>query len=254
MKTVVFFCVISFALGCSRNTIVTGTYSAISNPDFLQLNADSTFYYKYAAYHLSESSSGRWQKVGSNRIVLNSEFQERYLPLKVSSATKSTDGVLELKMLFEAEMPLANYKCAIFLNDTLYQPTQNNFLISTGIGIADFEKLINLDDLYQGYVRCDSLLLLKIPVMVQKLFFKVVKVPLEITTTSLIKYSLQTEKYVVPPTYGGQMEVVVSFKDFLFNYRMFRGEELRVKRDGISIFNVNKNQWWYIPKSSPTYK
>ena len=250
MKTVLVFCLIVLASGCTRNTVLTGTYSALSNPDFLQINEDSTFYFKYSAYHMSEFSSGRWQMSGAKKIKLNSEVQESYLPIIIHSITNSKDGILELRMKFELEMASENYKYAIFINDTLYQPTQNNFLASTGKGITDFDKGSNLNDLYYGYSRCDSLLSLKIPFNAKSIFFKVVKVPLVITSTNLIKYSLETQKYTLAKYEPNQIEIVISFKDFLFNYRMFKNEELKIKKNGISIFNPNTNKWWYIPKAS----
>lgn len=253
MRTAMIFCVIALTLGCSRKTVVTGTYSAKSNPDFFQINADSSFYYKYNAHHMSEFSSGRWRMSGNNKIILNSEFQDKYLPLKMRAVAKSTEEASQLNLHFDVEMHPENYKCAIFLNDTLYRPIGNNFLSSTGIGVTDFEKMINMNDFYFGYTRCDSLLSLKLPITAQNFFFKVVKVPLEINNTSLIKYSLQTEKYTVSPTDHSHMEIKISFKDFLFNYRIFKNEEVKVKKSGISIFNINTGRWWYIPKSFSTY-
>jgi hypothetical protein len=249
MKTVVIFCAIAFTFSCSRKTVVVGTYSAKSNPDSFQINSDSTFYYKYSAYHLSEFSSGRWRKLSNNRVVLNSGFQDKYLPLKVSYIAKSIREGLELNLHFDVEMPLGNYKCAIFLNDTLYRPIENRYLSSTGISVLDFGKSVNVNDFYSDYTRCDSLLSLKFPVTAQSFFFKIVKVPLEVNTTSLIKYSLQTEKYNLLHTDSSQIEVNLSFKDFLFNYRIFKNEELKVKNSRISIFNINTGRWWDIPKS-----
>jgi hypothetical protein len=246
MKVIAIIYAAVLLCGCSTNIKVVGKYTSKSNPDFFQFNPDSTFYYKYNAYHVNEHSSGRWAQFKRKKVVLNSSIQSRYVPLKITQGLDVRNIDLILKFNFETESDLKNYKCAIFINDTLYSYKETGALVSTGLSTNDFEKEVNIADIYFRYTRCDSLLALRLNNPVHSLFLKIIKY--DINSTYLIRKPLQTEKYVY--SLGIQHATLglnISFADSLFNYRVFNNEVIKIKRKGLMFLNDNNNTWWYVP-------
>ena len=233
--------------GCSANIKVIGKYTSKSNPDFFQFNADSTFYYRYYAHHVNEYSSGRWAKLKGKKILLNSLIQGIDIPLKINLGTDTINAGSSIVLNFEKGLDLKNYKCAIFINDTFYSFKGAGLMVSTGLTIKEFEKEVNLADIYFRYTRCDSLSLLRVNSPIRSIFFKIIKY--EINSSYLIRKPLQTEEY--HSSLGDQHTILgasISFNDSLFNYRIFNDEKIKIRSNGIFLFNENTNVWWYIPK------
>ncbi len=237
--------------GCSANIKVVGKYTSKSNPDFFQFNADSTFDYKYQAYHVNEYSSGKWAQFKEKEVVLNSSIQSRDIPLRVNQSLDRINLGSSIKLNFEANLDLQNYKCVIFINDTLYSFKGEGLIVPTELTITEFEKEVNLADIYFRYTRCDSLSSLRLNSPIRSLFLKIIKY--EINSTYSIRKPLKTEKYIsLLGVKNTALAVSVSFTDSLFNYRVFNNEKVKVKRKGISVFNDNNKSWWYIPKEVNT--
>ena len=239
--------------GCSANIKVVGKYTSKSNPDFFQFNPDSTFDYKYNAYHVKEYSSGKWTQLKGKKVVLNSSIQSRDISLKINQGINTINTGSDIKLNFETVLDLKNYKCAIFINDTLYSFNGTGLMVPTGLTIKEFEKEVNVADIYFRYTRCDSLLSLRLNSPIRSLFFKIIKY--EINSTYLSRKPLQTEKYVSSlDSQHTTLGVSVSFNDSLFNYRVFNNEKIKVRRKGILVFNDNTNTWWHIPKQQNSQK
>jgi hypothetical protein len=247
MKTVMIIYTAFLLFGCSPNIRVIGKYSSKSNPDFFEFNADSTFYYSYSAYHVNESSSGRWTQLKGKTVILNSSIQSRDILLKIDRAFDTNNTGSSIELNFDPEIDLKNYKCAIFINDTLYSFKGGGLIVPTGLTNTEFEKEVNVSDTYFRYTRCDSLLSLRVNGPIRSLFFKIIKY--ELNSSYLTRKPLQTEKYV---SSSGLRHIAlvanVSFNDSLFNYRVFENEKIKIRRRGMLLFNDNTNAWWYVPK------
>ncbi|MDP3394442.1 hypothetical protein [Sediminibacterium sp.] len=247
MKVITIIYTAVLLCGCSANIKVVGKYTSKSNPDFFQFNADSTFDYNYNAYHVNEYSSGRWAQTKGKKVVLNSSIQSRDIPLKVNQDLDTVNKGSSIKLNFETELDLKNYKCVIFINDTLYSFKGKGLIVSTGLTIKEFVKEVNVADIYFRYTRCDSLLSLSLNSPIRSLFLKIIKY--EINSTYLIRKPLQTEKYFSSlGVKNTALNVSVSFVDSLFNYRLFNNEKIKIRRKGLLLFNDNTNTWWHVPK------
>lgn len=247
MKLVVLICTVFLLYSCSSNINVVGKYTSKSNPDFFQFNADSTFYYKYNAFHVSEFSSGRWSKPKRQKVVLNSSIQSRDIHLKIKEEFDTNNSSPIIKFKFDKGLDLKNYKCVIFINDTLYTFKQPDLIFSSGLSLKEFEKEVNVADLFFRYTRCDSLLSLRVNSLIQSIKLKIIK--FENNSDRVIRRPLQTEKYVsLVANLHTTLRVSVSFNDSLFNYNVFSNEIIKIRREGIFLFNENTNRWWYIPK------
>jgi hypothetical protein len=233
--------------GCSTSNSVVGKYTSKSNPDSFQFNADSTFDYKYNFSHLREYSSGRWTQLKGKKVVLNSSIQNTKIPLKVNQDVNTINKGSNVKLNFETELNLKNYKCVIFINDTLYTLKGTSLILPTGLTLKEFEKEINIADIYFRFTRCDSLLALSLNSPIRSLFLKIIKYP--VNSTYLNRNSIQTEEYF--SLLDGQhtsLLVSLSFNDSLFNYRVFNNEKIKIRRNGLLFFNENTNKWWHVPK------
>jgi hypothetical protein len=233
--------------GCSANIKVIGKYTSKSNPDYFELNPDSTFIYKYNTYHVKEYSFGRWNQYKAKEVVLKSYIQSRNIPIKVNQSFNKISTGSNIKLNFETDLDLKNYKCAIFINDTLYSLKGTDLIVPTELTVKEFENEARFTDIYFRHIRLDSLLTLKLDGPVRSLFFKIIK--FEINSSYLNRQSLQTEKYHSSlGSLHDSLVVNVSVKDSLFNYIIFNNEKIKVRRKGILIFNDNTNSWWYVPR------
>ena len=249
--TIIYMAVLFF--GCSSKISVVGRYVSKSNPDSFHFNADSTFYYKYNNYHVNQYSSGKWAQLKGKKVVLNSSIQTRDILLKVNQGLDTINTGSSIKLNFETKLDLENYKATIFINDTLYAFKGANLIVPTGLTIQEFEKEVNVEDVYFRYTRCDSLLSLRLNSPIKSLFLKIIKY--EIKSTHLSRFPLQTKKYI-SSTYGKytNLEINVSFNDSLFNYRLFNNEKIKIRSKELLFFNENTNNWWHIPKQMNSRK
>ena len=62
-------------------------------------------------------------------------------------------------------------------------------------------------------------------------------------TTTYIPLPLTTNKYITDVKNGNNLEVKVNFNDIYFYYKAFNNEKLKIKGDGIKIFNSYKGKW-----------
>jgi hypothetical protein len=246
MKQLTFAIAIILLSGCSKNLII-GQYTGMSNPDSFQFSKDLTYTYGYNAFHLNEYSSGKWYQLNKRIIILNSFVENRNLEVRVDNKKVEVNNDYNLKLTFNSNSNLENYKCVIFINDTLYTLKGSRLLVPTNIIHSQFVKTIELNDLYSMYIRCDSLLLLKVNNAINSISFRVIKLPSNYST-QINKYALESKNTTIFDTENNAISIAISFSDSLFNYRLFRNEKLKISKRGIYIYNENSTKWWYIPK------
>lgn len=245
--TSLIFIVILF-YGCSRNIIIVGKYADKGNPDIFQFKADSTFSYNYNAFHVREYSEGKWVRLNSKLILIKSTIQTKTIPLSINYGSEMQSENYTLMFNFNSDLEIKNYKCAVFINDTLHTLNESSFLVPTKLSADEFRKEINIDKMLASYIRCDSLISVKINTPIKGIYLQLMKCPIKITSNYIIRYPLETEKCNLVSGNANVFLIHMSFKDSLFNYQVFKNEKLKVSRNGVYMMNTNNNSWWYIPK------
>ncbi len=249
MKKIISIFLTTVLLGSCSQKVLVGKYYTKLYPDFFKFTNDSMFEYEYNFIHLKEYSSGKWLKLNSSNIItINSLIQTKKIPIVITKNFGNFDKFQTVNINFDTDTNPKNYKCAVFIDDTLYSLKNNSILSSTDIPFPAFCKEINIDNIFFRYTRCDSLHNFKIKNPVKKIFLKIVKVPYNINSNALLKEPLETEEYSLNDLKVNEFTLNISFKDSLFNYQVFKNERIKVKRRGISIFNAKTDKWQYIPK------
>ena len=198
-----------FLNSCSSVKDISGTYKGDKSYITIQLNKDSTFFYRYKFEFEQKYAQGVWKKMRNNEIMLNGKIKSRVLPLMVQSTiTNENDkGSLFVKMLHMPESERMLYYCSIFINDQYYVTR-----------------------------RCDSLSGISITIPANSFFLGISgseKLPGRFMDT------LFTEK-VFPKIAVADFKVEVAFKDSLFNYKVFDNEVLKVTNKSLKIC-INKD-------------
>jgi hypothetical protein len=207
---------------CSVKQDVVGKYMSKNNPNYLQLRKDGMFIYEYRALHFYQQSIGQWTKDNSSFITLNSPIRSTVIPITVMDRSNTTSNTVTIKLTINDSKALADYKCRLYINDAIYCTK-----------------------------RCDSLSLIPVNLPIENMYFMFIKEPQELTNTYL-SLPLTTEKYSTKPTKGNAFEVNVVFSDIYFYYKAFNNDTLRIKNNGIQLFNSNKGKWEKLLKVSNT--
>jgi hypothetical protein len=206
---------------CTINTNITGKYASNKKPYGFEFRSDSTFLYEYGEFELYKYSSGTWSPLNKHTIILNSKIKNTTIPIKVNEddINNSKKSVLSIALSIDGELNLPDYKCHIYINDTLYEVK-----------------------------RCDSLSLIQINSPIRNVYFQIERHPIVVNST-FISLPLITEGYT-PKRSICNLKIEASFKDSLFSYQSFNNERLKLKRDMIKIFSPFTKKWEGIPKVS----
>jgi hypothetical protein len=224
-----------------------GKYSRVE--DNFHLNGDSTFIYEYYAFHAFENSKGTWKREGKRHIVLNSDIKSRIIPLKVIALNSPTIGETNLSIHVNGDLDKANYKCAVFINDTLCELKFGHFLKSTNMDKEALEHEINVNDLWFRYIRCDSLLSVTTKTPIRNIYFIIRKIPIELTSTNFAPTPLETEKYFFNFNKSdNSYNIIINFNDSLFSYKVFNNEKVELTKRGIKIYSQRTKKWRFYSK------
>jgi hypothetical protein len=218
LKFAIFIIFLSY--GCSINKHFIGKYASNSNPNSFQFKGDSTFLNEYREGHAVKYSKGIWRKASADTVILNSEIKSIDIPLKTIQLEPSKpDNIsLAIDLKIYQGLDLSNYHCYIYLNDKVFQ-----------------------------IVRCDSISSIKLRLPVESLFFVFSKDPLKSFQNT---FPVTSEKVKFNKPLSNDIKIEVAFNDSFFTYHPFNNEKIKVKRNGIRLFNSYLNQWQEIHKVS----
>lgn len=200
--------------GCSVKQDIVGKYMSKNNPNYLQLRKDGTFIYEYRALHLYQQSIGKWDKGSDDLITLNSPIKSTIIPITITNRSTATGNNITIKLNISDSKTLADYKCRLYINDAIY-----------------------------CIKRCDSLSSIPISSPIGSMYFMFIKEPQELTNT-YVALPLTTNKCSPESKNGNNnFEVKADFSDTYFYYKAFNNDTLKIKHNGIQVFNSNKGKW-----------
>jgi hypothetical protein len=157
-----------------------------------------------------------------SEVLLNSVYKDRTLPIQAMEYGTQEFGASNF-LSVEVNIPdeeKPNYRCLIFINDTLCTMK-----------------------------TCDSLSAITIPSSIRSLYFRFSgdeKVPIRMQDT------LSTDRYFPNATMGNKMKIRIQLNDSLFNYRVFDNEVYKVTRKGLRYYDPLVNHWEYIARKKET--
>ena len=216
------FGIIFLCGGCSIN--VVGKYSSIRCLSSFQFKGDSTFMYKYRSYHLYQYSRGKWEWINRNMITLTSDIKDITIPLSVKEIGHidgTTSNIISIDLDIKNSQSLADYMCEVYINDVLY-----------------------------CIRRCDSIASIPVTVPIRNCYFNFTKDP-QIALATAVSPPLLTNKYRSNSSImGNKLIIAISFDDSYFFYKAFNDDTIRVKKQGIRIFNPDLKKWKKISKVS----
>jgi hypothetical protein len=158
---------------------------------------------------------------------LNSGIKSTVIPLSVQESGKIERGLKSTNFLsINVNIPntnLEDYRCAIFINDTLFQER-----------------------------RCDSLSSILISSSIKDIYFEIRKRPIILKDLRLSVDPIITNRFFPKSATDNKLQIGIAFNDSLFSYRIFNNEILRVTKRGIRFYDPKKDKWQYIPKWSNT--
>ena len=204
--------------GCKANYKFLGKYGGKGGNAF-QFKKDSTFIFQYRVPYF-EYSSGKWTKGEKNDIILNSRYKT-IIPLTVSESpigNLDRSNILSIDLEIVDGMGLADYECDVFLNDSLY--------ISR---------------------RCDSISFLKVDRKIETIsleFRRVPRIRIETYSSSPIK----TEIFKLKNSQSNKVKVKISLNENLFFYKAFNGEVVKLGNNHIKIYDRYLKRWIKITK------
>ncbi|MDF2432833.1 MAG: hypothetical protein JWP44_2464 [Mucilaginibacter sp.] len=219
MKLYTIIGIVLFLCSCSIKNDIIGKYMSKKNPNYFQFKKDHIFIYEYRRLHLYQQSTGKWDKV-NNLIILNSEVKSTTIPLKVinNNLINSDNSLISIVLNIKGSYSLSDYICGIFINDTSY-----------------------------CVKRCDSLSSLIIKSPINNIYFKFFREP-KVPTTTYIPLPLITNTYTPEAKTGNKLEIKVDFSDTCFYYKAFNNDTLKIKGNGIKMFNSYQGKWEKISK------
>lgn len=238
MKNYVLLGILLGAIACVTQSKLGKEYSDNNSESTFLFSADSTFTYRQSFEHSKEYSKGKFQSKGS-RIVLNSDIQDR---ISVVSVRESKNDKEILSIILSGHLSQAEYKCEIFINDTLYGLSSRKKLISTGLAHSQAEKEINPSDLYFRYYNGEGLNDLECPVKINSVMLKIVR-NTSSNSTSIFPYAIYTNKYFTKENGLKRIEMKAPINDSLFSYKVFANESVKVCADAISLHSSTNNKW-----------
>jgi len=186
-----------------------------NNPNYLQLKKDNTFIFEYRSFHLYQHSTGVWKKIDKNQIILNSEIKYTSIPIFVSNdRTNRKSNSVDIDLNIIGNHGLADYECAIYINDTTY-----------------------------CIKRCDSLSrIFSTESPINNIYFKFFRKPKTPTTTA-IPLPLITDIYSPKVKGGNELKIKITFKDVYFYYRPFINDTLKVRSNIAKLYDITNRKW-----------
>lgn len=242
MRYILIIAVLFFTISCAVQNTLLKTYSDKNSENTFMFSSDSTFEYRYRYSHLQEYSKGTYKK-DMQGVILNSAIQDRVPEIEVKEFNNNNET---LSVSLKGTASKSEYKCEIFINDTLYKLVNQHQLLTTGLTYQQAEKEVNVSDLYFRYVRADSLTELQLLSEVKSIMLKIVKLPSS-TSTAIYPYTINTLRYVVKSIGSKKIEMNIPINDSMFNYKIFSDEKIKIKQNAISIYNANINKWVRMP-------
>ena len=145
------------------------------------------------------------------------------VPITVKNiGNQGSVNMLSLDLKIDPNKSLSDYKCGVYVNDSLY--------------------LVK---------RCDSISSLAINVPINNIYFHFTKEP-ALTTTTAIAPPVFTDKYVTKTSRGNKLEIEVNFNDSYFYYKSFNGDTVKIKGRNIEIYDAYRKKWEKVLKVSET--
>ena len=206
---------------CTNKIVLDGKYASQESPYGFVLKSDSTFEYKFYQFHAYEYSSGKWYRKNSKSIVLNSGRSNTDIPLIPVSIIQLRDSSTN-KFSFDFS--------------------------SNGIAAKDCECAIIINDTSKVIRRCDSISLINIEMIVNKLFVEVRKSPLQMTSFRFSLYPLVTNVFSPLHSKGNVVKLKIIINDSLFSYRVFNSEKIGIRRRGLSFYDSKRKGKYWVPK------
>lgn len=203
---------------CSSSQLV-GRYSSKDKTSYIEIKADSTFFYRNAVFHANKTSAGNWNIFNKNTLMFKSDFSDSIISVNVKEETQTEkESNMLLNFHIKNGQPLGNYNCQIFINDTPY-----------------FR-----DDVVIGR-RCDSLNKIVFSEQIENLYFVFSKNPSQNTTE--ITFPLKTTIYRPLNKGNLKLKIDVYFNDSIFNLKAFNDEKVLIKRNKIKIYDHERGSW-----------
>lgn len=164
-------------------------------------------------------SSGKWLRSGKKALVFNSNIKTTVVPMKIAILENVRYNSLSININKVDSLKSENYRCQIYLNDSLY-----------------------------AIIRADSLSELKLARSPQSIYLKFTFDPI-VNTSNLISPAVATEKNnlgisAVPRS----IELTLDLPSSFFYYRPFNQEIVKIKSRSVAFYNSFKRRWEYIPK------
>jgi hypothetical protein len=192
---------------------IPGKYISTKEHSYLQLKEDSTFIYESRFFHEYQHSTGRWDRISRDKILLNS-FIENNTELCVDeSKTANAEHAISVTTEINHKKNLSDYKCQIYLNDSLSYS-----------------------------VNCDSIPLLFVNKKIKSIYF-IIRKDLANSSTTAISPGLVTSKYKVRYTSGSSLRAKIIIDDNNFYYRVFKTDTLLLSKKHVSLFNPMTAKW-----------
>jgi len=243
---------------CKTSADVEGTYLSLfrNNPHKLNIytahkfvfSADFTFNYSYIVIGDTEKySSGTWEQIDKNTIVLNSNIQSNVLPLQVEKVN-SEDSHIQVceNLVIIQKISKYEYENEDFLvtpyidginyldlhpelSDEPLQITKNDFCKSMGLET----DTINLSEIVMTsppIKRGSYCIYPEKPF--DTLYFKILKQPRKVERMGPRSYKeyyiLETEHKKLTTNDGDIVNVTITLLDSLFSYRIFDNEKIKL--------------------------
>lgn len=231
-------------MSCAPYQSLVGKYSEPDNSLSFEFYKDSSFVYKFHAFHTNENSSGRWKQKDKKNFFLNSN--NKGITSEFIIITERTDELVKtfgLSIDIKSNLAAAKYKCAIFLNDTLYSYKYDNRLETTGLVLDTDNNNNNL--IYNHCIPTNYLHSLIVDSKVKSIFLIIIK-PTQKDNNFITKINLKTNKYSLQSDSTNNLNVAVNFSDSMFNYKVFNNQKIKLRKKGMSFHDGNK--WLFIPR------
>ncbi|MGK6353559.1 hypothetical protein [Parapedobacter sp. DT-150] len=206
---------------CSSQSNIVGKYM---NSKFgsIEFRPDSTYYYESGSHSLFVRSEGIWDSNDKGGVLIFSDIRSTYIPLEIEvQKMNSSLSYSEIDVSVKLKSGnLADYQCAIFVNDNLH--------------------LIK---------RCDSLALVKFSEPIRSIYFKILKTP-QLSNTSAISPPLVTDVYRAEADLESKLKFKVYVDDSKFFYRSFDGYRIKLSRKNLYFFDLDNQRWKKLKKVS----
>jgi hypothetical protein len=205
---------------CKLNNNIIGKYASQKSANAFQFRSDSTFFYEHKVFHIYQYSEGIWKEKSKGLAILKSDIKTTTIPLIVRSHRdrKNNSNEIKIALNIQGGGSLADYNCAIYLNDILYATK-----------------------------RCDSINLITLDVPVNNIYFRLIKQPL-ISFTNVVAQPLFTTRYMFKASKGNEVDIDINLKESLFFYKSFNGDTVKIRNKAIKIFDHYHKKWEKIPK------